>query len=29
MADFARRGGGEVEVATFEAWDAAGRSVSG
>jgi SAM-dependent methyltransferase len=25
MADFARRGGFEVEVATFEAWDAAGR----
>jgi len=25
MADFARRGGVEVEVATFEAWDPAGR----
>jgi SAM-dependent methyltransferase len=25
MADFARRTGVEVEVATFEAWDAAGR----
>ena len=25
MADFARRSGVEVEVATFEAWDAAGR----
>jgi len=25
MADFARRAGVEVEVATFEAWDAAGR----
>jgi len=25
MADFARRNGVEVEVATFEAWDAAGR----
>ncbi|MFG1709961.1 class I SAM-dependent methyltransferase [Nonomuraea sp. M3C6] len=25
MADFARRGGLEVEVATFEAWDPAGR----
>jgi SAM-dependent methyltransferase len=25
MADFARRSGIEVEVATFEAWDAAGR----
>lgn len=25
MADFARRGGVEVEVATFEDWDAAGR----
>jgi len=25
MADFARRGGVEVEVATFEMWDAAGR----
>lgn len=25
MADFARRGGIEVEVATFEAWDGAGR----
>ena len=26
MADFARRGGLEVEVATFEAWDPAGRT---
>lgn len=26
MADFARRGGVEVEVATFEAWDPAGRT---
>lgn len=26
MADFARRGGLEVEVATIEAWDAAGRT---
>jgi SAM-dependent methyltransferase len=26
MADFARRSGVEVEVATFEAWDAAGRT---
>ena len=26
MADFARRGGVEVEVATFEAWDPKGRS---
>jgi len=26
MADFARRSGVEVEVATFEAWDPAGRS---
>src|SRR5215212_10921235 len=26
MADFARRGGVEVEVATFEAWDPAGRN---
>jgi SAM-dependent methyltransferase len=26
MAEFARRGGLEVEVATFEAWDPAGRS---
>ena len=26
MADFARRGGIEVEVATFEAWDPAGRN---
>ncbi len=26
MADFARRGGIEVEVATFEAWDPAGRT---
>jgi SAM-dependent methyltransferase len=26
MADFARRTGVEVEVATFEAWDAAGRA---
>jgi hypothetical protein len=25
MAEFARRTGGEVEVATFEAWDPAGR----
>jgi SAM-dependent methyltransferase len=26
MADFARRGGFEVELATFEAWDPAGRT---
>ena len=26
MADFARRTGIEVEVATFEAWDSAGRT---